>query len=136
MGRAAQAVGLPVVVSLTVETDGTLPTGEPLGHAVEAVDGATGVGAAYFMVNCAHPDHFVDVLDGPWNERLLGLRCNASRQSHAELDEAEVLDDGDPVEVAQGYVKLAQRLPNLTVVGGCCGSDLRHVTEVVAALSP
>ena len=133
--RAGQAVGLPVVVSFTVETDGTLPTGEPLGHAIEAVDDATDAGAAYFMVNCAHPDHFVDELDGPWTQRVLGLRCNASRQSHAELDETEVLDDGDPVEFAQGYLALAQRLPNLTVVGGCCGSDLRHVTEVARALS-
>jgi S-methylmethionine-dependent homocysteine/selenocysteine methylase len=129
--RAAQAVGLPVVVSFTVETDGALPTGEPLGHAICAVDDATDGATAYFMVNCAHPDHFVDVLDdSSWTSRIEGLRCNASRQSHAELDAAETLDDGDPVEFAQGYVALSKVLPSLHVFGGCCGSDLRHVTEV------
>ncbi len=133
--RAAQEVGLPIVVSFTVETDGTLPTGEPLGHAIEAVDHATDEGPAYFMVNCAHPDHVVDVLHAePWSARIRGLRCNASRLSHAELDDAEVLDDGDPESFAQGYLDLRRRLPNLTVVGGCCGSDLRHVTEVVRVI--
>jgi S-methylmethionine-dependent homocysteine/selenocysteine methylase len=129
--RTAQEVALPVVVSFTVETDGALPTGEPLGHAIRAVDEATDGAAAYFMVNCAHPDHFVDVLDDfSWTSRIQGLRCNASRQSHAELDAAEKLDDGDPVEFAQGYAALAKLLPSLRVFGGCCGSDLRHVTEV------
>jgi len=133
--RAAKEVGLPIVVSFTVETDGTLPTGEPLGHAIEAVDRVTDEAPAYFMVNCAHPDHVVEALhDGPWLARIRGLRCNASRLSHAELDAAEVLDDGDPEALAQGYLELGRRLHNLTVVGGCCGSDLRHVTEVVRAI--
>jgi S-methylmethionine-dependent homocysteine/selenocysteine methylase len=131
--RAAQAAGLPIVVSFTVETDGTLPTGESLGDAINGVEQATGSAPAYYMVNCAHPDHFIGVIDAdaPWASRIQGLRCNASRQSHAELDAAEVLDDGNPVEFAKGYQALSERLPGLNVVGGCCGSDLRHVTEVV-----
>ena len=99
------------------------------------MDHATDAAPAYFMVNCAHPDHIVDaLLDEPWAARIRGLRCNASRLSHAELDEAEVLDDGDPEAFARGYLNLQRRLPNLTVVGGCCGSDLRHVTEVVRVI--
>ena len=134
--RAARDVGLPIAVSFTVETDGSLPTGEPLAHAIEEVDASTDNAAAYFMVNCAHPDHFVDALtDGDWTRRILGLRCNASRRSHAELDRAEALDDGDPIELAQGYLALQERLPRLTVVGGCCGSDLRHVTAIADALA-
>lgn len=132
--RAASSVGVPIVVSFTVETDGTLPTGQPLGEAITAVDAATGAAPAYFMVNCAHPDHFASVLAGDWTERVRGLRCNASRMSHAELDEAEVLDDGNPVELAEGYTGLAASLPNLSVLGGCCGSDLRHVTAIADAL--
>ncbi|MFZ0323705.1 MAG: homocysteine S-methyltransferase family protein [Actinomycetes bacterium] len=129
--RAARSADLPVVVSFTVETDGALPTGEPLGHAIRSVDDSTGGAAAYFMVNCAHPDHFSDVLDGgDWTRRIRGLRCNASRMSHAELDEAEVLDDGDPQELAKGYRVLKDGLPELNVLGGCCGSDLRHVTAI------
>ena len=134
--RAAQAVGLPIVVSFTVETDGSLPTGEPLGRAIENVDAATNGGAAYFMVNCAHPDHFSHVIDGAeWTRRIHGLRCNASRMSHAELDEAEVLDDGDVEEFANGYRNLVASMPWLNVFGGCCGSDLRHVTEIARTLA-
>jgi homocysteine S-methyltransferase len=134
--RAANKVGLPSVVSFTVETDGKLPTGQPLGEAIQAVDEATDNAAAYFMVNCAHPDHFFHVLiNSEWAHRIHGIRCNASRLSHAELDESEVLDHGDPVELAEQYRSLAGRMPWLNVFGGCCGSDLRHVTQIAAAVA-
>ena len=134
--RAAVAAGLPIVVSFTVETDGSLPTGQPLGEAIEAVDAATSSAAAYFMVNCAHPDHFFHVLgSSDWARRIRGLRCNASRLSHAELDECETLDDGDPVELAGQYAEIRGRMPWLNVFGGCCGSDLRHVTQIARVLS-
>lgn len=134
--RAARAVQLPIVVSFTVETNGALPTGQPLADAIAEVDAATGQSAAYFMINCAHPDHFRNVLQQPERfRRLRGLRCNASRCSHAELDAAEELDDGDPVEFGELYRGLCQQLPWLNVVGGCCGSDLRHVSAVMASLA-
>jgi homocysteine S-methyltransferase len=134
--RAAEAVRLPIVVSFTVETNGSLPTGEPLGHAIEAVDAATNGAAAYFMVNCAHPDHFSNIIaDAAWTRRIHGLRCNASRMSHADLDQAQTLDDGDVHELADGYLGLIHSMPWLNVFGGCCGSDLRHVTEIARRLT-
>ena len=133
--RAAQSAGLPVVISFTVETDGCLPTGQPLHEAIVAVDDATNGAAAYFMVNCAHPDHFFDVLgDSAWARRIRGLRCNASRLSHEELDECEVLDDGDPEELANQYKAITTLMPWLNVFGGCCGSDLRHVARIAKAI--
>ncbi len=133
--RAAESFGLPIVVSFTVETDGRLPTGQPLGEAINSVDDATAGAAAYFMVNCAHPDRFGDDLgDQDWARRIRGLRCNASRMTHAELDECEVLDDGDPAELAASYGELRKRLPWLNVFGRCCGSDLRHVTEIARSV--
>jgi homocysteine S-methyltransferase len=129
--RAAKKHGLPIMVSFTVETDGKLPTGQPLGEAIKAVDTATDSYVAYYMVNCAHPTHFADVLDDEsWTKRIRGLRCNASKMSHAELDEAAELDDGNPQELAGQYYDLTQKMPWLNVFGGCCGSDLRHVTEI------
>jgi len=127
--RAAKDVGVPVAISFTVETDGRLPTGDLLGEAIDAVDEATGQAAAYFMVNCAHPDHFRDVLQHGerWTARIGGVRANASRLSHAELDESETLDQGNPEEFGQLHAELAARLPNLRVFGGCCGTDHRHV---------
>lgn len=127
--QLATKVGLPVVISFTVETDGRLPTGEPLGDAISSVDQATHNAPIYYMVNCAHPDHFRDaILSGSdWVNRIGGVRANASRLSHAELDVAEKLDDGDPKEFGKLHAQLNGLLPNLRVVGGCCGTDHRHV---------
>lgn len=135
--RAAQAAGIPVVISFTVETDGCLPSGQSLKDAIETVDRETGNGPAYYMLNCAHPTHFAGALanDEPWLKRLRGLRANASRLSHAELDQAEQLDDGNPVELGQQYGDLLARLPHLSVLGGCCGTDHRHVEQIGLACS-
>lgn len=134
--RAAHRVGLPVAISFTVETDGRLPSGQPLGEAIDQVDGETAGAAAYFMINCAHPTHFADVLvDGAaWVERVRGLRANASTKSHAELDDAVELDEGDPADLAAQYAALSRQLPHLNVFGGCCGTDYRHVAEICNAL--
>jgi S-methylmethionine-dependent homocysteine/selenocysteine methylase len=135
IARAADDAGLPVAISFTVETDGRLPSGQALGEAIEQVDGETGGTPAYYMINCAHPTHFEGVLeDGePWRDRIRGLRANASTKSHAELDEAEELDDGDPVDLGARYAGLRSKLPQLNVLGGCCGTDDRHVTEICSA---
>jgi S-methylmethionine-dependent homocysteine/selenocysteine methylase len=132
--RAATAAGLPVVISFTVETDGRLPSGETLREAIEEVDARTDGAAAYFMINCAHPSHFEGVLEPgtAWTGRIRGLRANASKLSHAELDEAEELDEGNPDELASDYVALRERLPELHVLGGCCGTDHRHVGAMCA----
>ncbi len=133
--RAATAAGIPVAISFTVETDGRLPDGQSLAEAVEQVDAETAGAAAYFMINCAHPTHFEGVLPpgAPWLERIVGLRANASTMSHAELDEAEELDDGDPADLGARYGALRGRLPAMNLVGGCCGTDHRHVAEACAA---
>ena len=130
IARAAAEAGIPAVISFTVETDGRLPSGQPLGEAIYQVDVATDLGPAYYMINCAHPTHFDAVLEGDWVGRIRGLRANASTCSHAELDEAQELDDGDPADLGARYAALRDQLPNLNVVGGCCGTDHRHVAEI------
>jgi len=133
--RAAVSCAMPVAISFTVETDGTLPAGVGLGEAIERVDEATDAGAAYFMINCAHPTHFAATLqDGAdWVQRIRGVRANSSRQSHAELDDAVELDAGDPLEFGQEYAQLRARYPQITVLGGCCGTDERHIQQVAQA---
>jgi S-methylmethionine-dependent homocysteine/selenocysteine methylase len=132
--RAATAADTQVAISFTVETDGRLPSGQTLGEAIGAVDTATDGAAAYFMINCAHPTHFADALeDAPWIDRVRGVRANASRKSHAELDEATELDEGDPAELAEAYRALRERLRAVNIVGGCCGTDERHVGAVFRA---
>ena len=133
--RAAADADLPVVISFTLETDGRLPSGMSLGEAIDATDAATESYATHYMINCAHPTHFEHVLDGaaPWASRIGGLRANASTLSHAELDEMEELDAGDPDDLAQRYVELRSQLPALQVIGGCCGTDHRHVGAITVA---
>ena len=133
--RAARSAGMPVAISFTVETDGRLPSGETLKAAVERVDEATDATPVYYMINCAHPTHFKDTLTAgePWLQRIRGIRANASAKSHAELDEAEELDDGNPVELGHQYRQLKRKLSHLNVLGGCCGRDHRHIGAICQA---
>ncbi|HEX8288632.1 MAG TPA: homocysteine S-methyltransferase family protein [Pyrinomonadaceae bacterium] len=133
--RAAKSAKMPVVISFTVETDGKLPSGQTLKEAIEAVDRETDFYPAYYMVNCAHPTHFESVLkqDESWTKRIRGIRANSSRKSHAELDESIELDEGNPAELGQQYRELVGRLKSLNVVGGCCGTDFRHIKEIAGA---
>lgn len=135
IARAARALAVPAVISFTVETDGALPTGALLKDAISAVDDATGAYPAYYMINCAHPTHFSSILDedAAWTRRVGGIRSNASRCSHAELDAMTELDIGDPAELAALHRTLRDRFPHINVLGGCCGTDLRHVTAIAEA---
>ena len=139
LARAAQKVALPVVISVTVETDGRLPTGQSLGEAIKQIDEATSAYPSYFMINCAHPTHFSGVVDGDeaWTSRIRGLRANASVMSHAELNEAAELDAGDPEALGRDYAALKRtKLKYLNVFGGCCGTDHRHVHQMALACLP
>jgi homocysteine S-methyltransferase len=131
--RAARSTGLPVAVSFTVEQDGRLPDGTPLSTAIADVD-AEG-GPDYFMLNCAHPTHMAPAVtdSGDWRSRIVGLRANASRRSHEELDAATELDEGDPAELRAAHDELRPHLPNLALLGGCCGTDVRHVAAMWAS---
>ena len=135
MVRAAGSAGLPIAVSFTVETDGRLPSGQTLRAAIEQVDAETGGAPIFYMINCAHPAHFGGALadDGPWRARIRGLRANASMRSHAELDASEELDDGDPVDLGARHAALRDVLPGMVVLGGCCGTDIRHVASIADA---
>jgi S-methylmethionine-dependent homocysteine/selenocysteine methylase len=139
--RAAARAGQASVISFTLETDGRLPSGEPLGAAIQAVDAdaeASGhVAPAYYMINCAHPTHFDSAVSKPnaWSERIRGIRANASALSHAELDSMTQLDSGDPQDLADRYLRLRPSLPRLNVLGGCCGTDHRHVAAIGRAWS-
>jgi S-methylmethionine-dependent homocysteine/selenocysteine methylase len=135
VARAAAKAGLPSAISFTVETDGRLPSGQALAGAIQQVDDETGAAPAYYMINCAHPTHFEGALaeGGAWVGRIGGLRTNASMKSHAELDESEELDEGDPADLGARHAALKARLPAVNVLGGCCGTDHRHVGAICDA---
>jgi len=136
--RAARSVSMPVAISFTVETDGRLPTGQSLRSAIEEVDAKTERYASYFAINCAHPTHFEAAVapEGDWTQRVRAVRANASRKSHAELNESPELDIGNPGELGADYRRLMTRLPRLNVMGGCCGTDTRHITCIAESCVP
>jgi S-methylmethionine-dependent homocysteine/selenocysteine methylase len=135
IARAAAAASIPSVISLTVETDGRLPTGMSLEEAVTTIDRSTDAAPAYYMINCAHPTHFEDVLKlgAAWMSRIRGLRANASRLSHAELDRATELVAGNPAEFGRQYAMLRRKHGRINILGGCCGTDIRHIEQIALA---
>ncbi len=130
--QAACSENIPAAISFTVETDGKLPSGQSLQDAIEQVDAETDSAVVYYMINCAHPEHFENTLSGndAWLNRIRGIRANASSKSHAELDESETLDDGNPEELGHAYRCFRKNLKQLNVVGGCCGTDTRHIEAI------
>jgi len=138
IAQAAQDAGSPVILSFTVETDGSLPDGSTLADAITLIDGHTDGYVSFYGLNCAHPDHITPaIVDGAtWTGRIGALRANASKLSHAELDALGTIDAGDPRELAAGYSELTTFLPNLTIFGGCCGTDVRHVREIANVVAP
>ncbi|GAB5380035.1 MAG: homocysteine S-methyltransferase family protein [Aliiglaciecola sp.] len=133
MVRAAQTCNVPIAISFTTETDGRLPNGSSIESAIENVDKVTGYGPAYYMINCAHPQHFQQALAAgeAWTRRIHGIRLNASKKSHAELDACETLDDGNPEELAQQVKSLKSIHQGINIVGGCCGTDTRHLSAML-----
>lgn len=138
IARAAKRLNMPCAISFTVETDGNLVTGLTLRQAIAAVDAATGSYPHYYMINCAHPSHFDQVVagDAAWLKRIGGIRANASKMSHQQLDESETLDAGDPADLGRRYLKLTRHMPQLRILGGCCGTDHRHVAAICEACVP
>jgi homocysteine S-methyltransferase len=139
IARAAKDAGMPVVISFTTETDGRLPSGETLRQAIEETDAATSGAPAYYMINCAHPTHFEGALarGESWVARIRGLRANSSMRSHAELDNSPDLDTGDPVDLGRRYASLRGALgTRFNIMGGCCGTDHRHVAAIAEACLP
>ncbi|MBX4927729.1 homocysteine S-methyltransferase family protein [Rhizobium binae] len=138
VARAAKSFAMPCAISFTLETDGRLVTGRSIQDAIETTDMATGGAPVYYMINCAHPMHFEGALDhgSAWVKRISGIRANASTMSHEQLDNSETLDAGDPEDLGRRYRKLLDRLPELRVLGGCCGTDHRHVAAICEACLP
>jgi hypothetical protein len=138
VARAARAYSIPCAISFTVETDGRLVTGKTLREAIETVDQETAGYPVYYLINCAHPTHLESALAAgeAWTRRILGVKANASAKSHAELDESETLDAGDPADLGRRYRLLTRSFPTMRILGGCCGTDHRHVAAICEACVP
>ena len=130
--RAAKNIGVPLGVSLTLTTESRLRSGPTLKQAVETIDEQTDGAAAWFGTNCSHPLEFEPAISetGVWTERLRYIRPNASRMEKIALCKLGHLEDGNPIELGQQMGDVAQRFPKMDILGGCCGTDERHLGEI------
>ena len=138
IARAAQRAGMPVAISFTVETDGKLPTGQTLQSAIEQVDDDTSGYPCLLHDQLRPSDPFrrrrrfgetVDEQDPrPARERIANEPRGTERVPHARL--------GEPGRARDEYADLKRRLTELNVMGGCCGTDHRHVEEIAVACAP
>jgi len=132
VARAATTIGVPLTVSLTVNSNGRLKSGPTVAEAVKSIDAEAGKSApAFYMLNCSHPVEFEPALtEGAWLERLRGFRPNASKMEKIALCKLGHLEEGNPVELGRLMGDLARRIPHMDIWGGCCGTGETHLREI------
>ncbi|HEY8592653.1 MAG TPA: homocysteine S-methyltransferase family protein [Sphingomicrobium sp.] len=133
--RAAQARELPIVVSFMTDSPDEPGGQRSFRQTIEDVDRATDSYALFYGINCAHPREFEPLLrdQGEWLNRIGLLRPNASAKDKVELCQIGHLERGDARELAQLMGVLAARLPNVRVLGGCCGTWDEHLDLIAGA---
>jgi S-methylmethionine-dependent homocysteine/selenocysteine methylase len=140
IARAMASRGVPYVISFVIRSAGTLLDGTPLHEAVSMIDSAVDPAPLGFMVNCVHPAVFSEALSRSLRsspglrERMVGLQGNTSIKSPEELDNLDHLDAAeDPEEFAGSMLELHRRF-GIKILGGCCGTDGRHIQAIARRL--
>ena len=139
IAQAAADIQVPTVVSFVLRPTGTLLDGTPLGEAIARIDSA-GQAPPGIMVNCVHPTGFAAGFAGQavafpaLHGRVLGLQANTSRLTPEQLDELDHLDAGDAPEVFADAMLHAHRVSGIRILGGCCGTDERHIRCIAERL--
>ena len=137
---AMESTGLPYVLSFITTGDGTVLDGTPLDQAIRPIDRLVSRRPIGFMVNCVHPSTFRKtyqkvLLSAPdVAERILGLQANTSPRSPSELDGVPALETEDPAVLADSMIRLHEDF-GLRVLGGCCGTDSGHISEIGSRIS-
>lgn len=132
VARAAKKIGVPLIVSLTVDSSSRLKSGPTVADAIQAIDfEAADAAPISYLLNCSHPVEFEPALTaGPWTSRLHGFRPNASKMEKLALCKLGHLEEGDPVELGRLMGGLARRYPHMNVWGGCCGTGDTHLRAI------
>ncbi len=127
------------VISFVIRDNGKLLDGTLLTDAIKIIDDSISTPPLFYLTNCIHPDvlhkSFINLKDEDdiIKKRLFGIQANASSKSPEELDTLENLDADSPANWASGMVDLNKKY-NLKILGGCCGTDARFISSIVALL--
>jgi len=131
VARAAAKIGVPLAISLTLDSNSKLHSGPSLADAITAIDEQTNQAPEYFLINCSHPLEFEPAIEpGDWIQRVRGVRPNASKMDKMALCQIGYLEDGDPEELGRLCGDLARQYPHMDIWGGCCGTWDNHLNEI------
>jgi homocysteine S-methyltransferase len=137
MAKTLSDLRIPYVISFVIRPDGTLLDGTPLHRAIDQIDSTTEHPPFFYLINCVHPSVFARGLGRETEisksirKRVLGLQANTSSRSPEELDGLEQLDGSDPDKFAEEMLDLHHQF-GIKVIGGCCGTDHRHIHAIAA----
>jgi homocysteine S-methyltransferase len=132
LARAQAATGLPYMVSFVARPEGTLLDGTPLNEAIATIDAAVSPCPLAYMINCTHASVFRSAMRNEINssplvrERVIGLLANTAALSPEELDASPELVEEAPETFGSAVSALHGEL-GIKVLGGCCGTDQRHI---------
>lgn len=139
LARAQAATGLPYVISFVARREGTLLDGTPLSVAISTIDAAVTPRPLAYLVNCTHASIFRSALLNERNssplvkQRVIGLLANTAALSPEELNERTDLVEEAPAVFGRSVAALRSEL-GMKILGGCCGTDQRHIECLARAL--
>jgi homocysteine S-methyltransferase len=135
IATAMAETGLPYALSFVVTGEATLLDGTPFAAVISSIDSMAAPPPAFYMVNCVHPSVFRKcaarmAMESPvQSRRVVGLQANTSPRAPGELDGSSVLLTEDPDRLAEAMVRLHNDF-GLRILGGCCGTDDRHIARL------
>ena len=140
LAKAMAATNTPYIVSFVLRSEGTLLDGTPLKKAIAGIDNAVSPRPLAFMGNCTHATFFKAALTHPDNasdmvrERVVGLFANTAASTPEELNNCNALVEEDPAVFGKTVAELYRSL-GMKILGGCCGTDQRHIDQLAKQLS-
>jgi len=140
LASALAGTGIPYVVSFVVRREGTLLDRTPLNQALATIEDSVSPGPLAFMANCTHASFLKSALvhrqhsSSYVRQRILGLFANTAALTPEELDNSESLVEEDPDIFGQAVAELHAEF-GLKLLGGCCGSDDRHIRSLAIRLA-
>ena len=139
LARALAATGKPYIISFLTRSEGTMLDGTPLKDVISKIDTDVNPKPIAYMVNCTHTSFFKSAMmhaahsSATVRKRIAGLFANTAALKPEELDNSEELVEEDPQTFGKSVAGLHTEL-GMKILGGCCGTDDRHIDSLAKRL--